>query len=105
MPRMRILNTSEQARLEQPPVFDSAERKRHFGFPRMVLETARGLRGSASQVGFLLSYGYFRATRRFFRADTMEEAWAAYQSARLRAFACRLAFASSGIVTGRPRRP
>ena len=69
MPRMRILSAANQTRLEQPPVFDSTERKRHFDFPRTVLETAQGMRRSTGRIGFLLSYGYFRADRRFFAPD------------------------------------
>lgn len=54
MPRMRILSAADQARLEQPPVFDSVERKRHFDFPRTVVETAQGMRSSTGRIGFLL---------------------------------------------------
>ena len=73
MPRMRILNTAEQARFEHPPVFDSAERKRHFDFSQSVLHAARGLRGPANRIGFLLAYGYFRAARRFFSPERFHE--------------------------------
>ena len=66
MPRMRILNTSEQTGIERPPVFTSSERKQHFDFSQPVLDMAEGLRGKTNQVGFLLAYGYFRATKRFF---------------------------------------
>lgn len=69
MPRMRILSAADQARLEQPPVFDSAERKRHLDFSRTVLEIAQGMRGPANRIGFLLSYGYFRTARRFFAPE------------------------------------
>ncbi|MCP5067980.1 MAG: DUF4158 domain-containing protein, partial [bacterium] len=66
MPRMRILNASEQTRLELPPVFDSAERKRYFDFPRSLIEITQDLRGPMNRLGFLLMCGYFRAARRFF---------------------------------------
>ena len=67
MPRMRILSAAEQDRIEHPPVFASAERKRYFEFPRSVMDVVRELRSPANQIGFLLAYGYFRAVRRFFR--------------------------------------
>ena len=73
MPRMRILNTAEQARFEHPPAFDCAERKRHFDFSQSVLHAARGLRGPANRIGFLLAYGYFRAARRFFSPERFHE--------------------------------
>ena len=66
MPRMRILNAAEQAHYGSPPVFSSAERKRVFDFSQSVMEAAHDLRSTANRIGFLLGYGYFRATRRFF---------------------------------------
>ncbi len=57
------------ARLEQPPVLDSAGRKRHFDFPRTALETAQTIRSPTGRIGFLLAYGYFRAARRFFAPE------------------------------------
>ncbi len=63
---MRILSAAEQDRFERPPTFDSTERKRYFEFPRSAIDVAEELRTPASQIGFLLAYGYFRATRRFF---------------------------------------
>ncbi len=73
MPRMRILNAAEQAHYHSPPVFNSVERKRFFDFSRSVMDAAHGLRSPASRVGFLLAYGYFRATRRFFPAERYHE--------------------------------
>ena len=42
MPRMRILNTAEQARFEHPPAFNSAERKRYFNFSQSVMDAGTG---------------------------------------------------------------
>ena len=67
MPRMNILNRTEQNTFDTPPVFNSAERKLFFDFPPSLLETALRLQKSASRISFLLSCGYFRATKRFFR--------------------------------------
>ena len=39
MPRMKVLNSIEQEAFEFPPVFNSAERKRHFDFPVGVSPT------------------------------------------------------------------
>ena len=73
MPRMRILSAAEQARFEHPPAFDSKERKRYLDFPGFVIDVARGLRDPVNRIGFLLAYGYFRATRRFFAPDAFHE--------------------------------
>ena len=73
MPRMRILSEAEQARFENPPAFDSAERKRYFDFGQSVMHVAQGLYGPANRIGFLLAYGYFRSSRRFFLPDGSHE--------------------------------
>lgn len=66
MPRMRILSTVEQEAFESPPEFTSVQRKQYFDFPRTLRQIACRLRTSCHQLGFLLSCGYFRATKRFF---------------------------------------
>lgn len=70
MPRMKVLNSVEREAFESPPLFNSAERKRCFDFPRAIREIAAGLRSATNQLCFLLSCGYFRATRRFYPART-----------------------------------
>ena len=72
MPRMRILNAAGRHALNIPG-FDSAERKRHFDFSQTVMHVARGLRGPANRIGFLLACGYFRASRRFFSPERFHE--------------------------------
>ena len=73
MPRMRILNAAEQARFEHPPAFNSAERKRYFDFSQSVMHAVQDLRSPVNRIGFLLAYGYFRATRRFFSPEQYHE--------------------------------
>ena len=83
MPRMRILSAAEQARFDHPPVFDSAERKKYLDFPGFVIDAAKGLRAPVNRIGFLLAYGYFRATRRFFAPETFHARDIAYVSRAL----------------------
>ena len=66
MPRMKVLNSIEQDAFEFPPVFNSAERKRHFDFPVAIQQIAAELRTPTNQLCFLLSCGYFKATHRFY---------------------------------------
>ena len=87
MPRMRILNAAEQARLEHPPVFNSAERKQFFDFSQSVMVTAHEMRSTTNRVGFLLAYGYFRATRRFFSPERYHDRDIAFVSRVVRASA------------------
>ena len=83
MPRMRILSAAEQARFEHPPVFDSTERKKYLDFPGFVIDAAKSLRAPVNRIGFLLAYGYFRATRRFFAPETFHARDIAYVSRAL----------------------
>lgn len=69
MPRMNILNKSEQAMFEDPPIFNSSERKRFFTFPNAIHQKAATLRKPSTQIGFLLSCGYFKASKKFFKPE------------------------------------
>jgi TnpA family transposase len=64
---MRILSTSEQDAFDKPPLFDHRERKRFFDLPKALMDMASGLRSPAGQMGFLLTCGYFKAAKRFYR--------------------------------------
>jgi len=68
MPRMNILNAVEQEAFESAPVFNSFQRKQYFDFPQAIQQT--NLRTPANQLCFLLSCGYFKASKRFFPART-----------------------------------
>jgi TnpA family transposase len=73
MPRMNILNKSEQAMFEDPPIFNSTERKRFFSFPNSIYKKAATLRKSSTKIGFLLSCGYFKATKKFFKSESFHQ--------------------------------
>jgi TnpA family transposase len=68
MPRLRILSKSEIDEFENPPLFDSHDRKKHFAFPPRLLELAEDMRKPANKVRFLVLAGYFKAARKFFGA-------------------------------------
>ena len=82
MPRMKVLNSLEQEAFETPPVFNSVERKRCFDFPTAIEHIAAGLRTPTNQLGFLLSCGYFRATKRFYAARSYHARDLAYLAER-----------------------
>ena len=66
MPRMNILNTSELERFQSPPIFNSDAQKRYFDFPEGIQAIIDNLRTPTNQVCFLISFGYFRASKKFF---------------------------------------
>ena len=66
MPKMKILNSSEQNIFESPPVFNSVERKRFFSLPLTLNESMENLKTPTNKVCFLATAGYFKARHRFF---------------------------------------
>jgi|SaaInlStandDraft_4_1057021.scaffolds.fasta_scaffold05891_3 TnpA family transposase len=85
MPRMKILDASEQAGFDKPPLFGSEERKRFFEFSATVLEIAERFRTPCHRIGFLLAYGYFRATKKFYLPLDYQPADIAYVAGHLNA--------------------
>lgn len=83
MPRMRILSASEQEVFDKPPLFDYRERKKFFSLPKGLLNTAKSMRRAEHQIQFLVSCGYFRATRRFFASTDFEPRDFAYVASQL----------------------
>ena len=67
---MKILNTIEQEAFESPPVFNSFQRKQYFDFPSAIQQAAASLRTPVNQLCFLLSCGYFKASKRLFPVQT-----------------------------------
>jgi len=67
MPRMNILSKSEQEKFNTPPIFTGYERKQFFTLTKPLEEIAETLRTSSTRIGFVLSCGYFKAAKKFFR--------------------------------------
>jgi TnpA family transposase len=80
---MRILNAVEKEAFDSPPAFNSAQRKQFFDLPRAVWERAAQLRTPTNQVCFVLSCGYFKATKRFFAPRAFHARDVEYVTARL----------------------
>jgi TnpA family transposase len=74
MPLLTILNTQDKKIFDAPPVFNSRERRRFFGyFPTDILKIAEELRTPTTKVCFLTVYGYFKATNKFFNRQFRKE--------------------------------
>jgi hypothetical protein len=67
MPRLQILTPAEQVAFDTPPSFNYAEREQFFHVSDSLVALLETLRTPTNQVGLLLTVGYFRATKRFFR--------------------------------------
>ena len=83
MPRMKILNGTEQMLFDRPPQMSGAERRRVFELPVAIWSAAHEIQSVPGRIGFLVSAGYFRSARRFFLAADFHERDIAYAAARL----------------------
>jgi hypothetical protein len=83
MPRMKILNSVEREVFDFPPIFNSVERKRCFDFPTPLQDIATSLRTASNQLVFLLSCGYFKATKRFYPVPTFHRRALTYVADRI----------------------
>ncbi len=73
MPRMAILSSVERDEFDAPPVFTMAQQHQYFEPPLLVLHQLKRLKTPTNQIGFLISYGYFRATWKFFPATQFRQ--------------------------------
>lgn len=82
MPRMQILTPAEHVKFDTPPHFHSVERKRFFDISHSLDPLLASFRTPTNQMCFVLTLGYFRATKRFFPRQ-FHDADAAYVAKQL----------------------
>ena len=63
---MSILNAEEKQAFDSPPVFNSVQRKQYFDVTPRIASTLKKLQSPTNRVCFLVTIGYFKATKRFF---------------------------------------
>jgi len=63
---LKILNPHDIESFEFPPKFTSEERKRYFYLMQWAQEFLNSLQTTQNKVGFIMQYGYFQNTGRFF---------------------------------------
>jgi hypothetical protein len=66
MARISVLSQQEAKEFDEPPIFDSIDRKRFFDMTVILQDTLDKLRTSSNKVLFLVSYAYFKAQKRFY---------------------------------------
>lgn len=73
MPRMQIWNRKEIAAYDNPPHFNTYQRKLFFQLPKSLEKKRSSLHNHTNQIGFYLMFGYFKATKRFFSPVRFDE--------------------------------
>jgi len=66
MPRRQILTPAEYTTFETPLALTNIQRQRFFNLSQSLLDLLSTFRTPTNQIGFVLTLGYFLATKRFF---------------------------------------
>ena len=66
MSLIKILNHNDIKSFDSPPEFHGEERKQSFYLPKWASELVDSFRTPTNKLGFILQFGYFKATNRFF---------------------------------------
>ena len=64
-----ILSPDLQDEFERPPAFSFIKQRHFFSIPGWMKPILRGLDSDINRVGFLLQWGYFRSSGRFFKTS------------------------------------
>ena len=72
MPRMKILNSIEWDSFDRPAKLNSFERKKFLTFPKDIVEFVSKMRSSSNALGFLLSFGYYRFSGKFYSPQSFQ---------------------------------
>jgi hypothetical protein len=73
MPSISILSKSEQRVYNQPPKFDYHEKKSYFKLPENLKSKIIEISNPSNLAIFILMFGYFKATNRFYKIDNDDE--------------------------------
>ncbi len=65
---IKILPPSEIKAFNSPPIFNAHERKQFFRPPKYIMDIITTFRTPTNKVGFILQFGYFKTTNKFFTA-------------------------------------
>ena len=73
MTKLVILPEDERNTFDSPAKLNAQERATCFALDKKLLKTIDALRTSTNKIGFLLQYGYFKATRKFYTSDQFRQ--------------------------------
>ena len=72
MTRISVLSNSEGKEFDEPPIFNSIDRKRFYDMTKVLQDALNRLRTPTNKVYFLVSYAYFKAEKRFYDGKLYE---------------------------------
>jgi len=66
MPRLHLLSSQEEKQLNIPPIFNEVHKKHFFSLPDQFKKELERLDTDFNEIVFIIFYGYFKSTNRFF---------------------------------------
>ncbi len=84
MSRIKILTPAEKKAFDTPPIFSTNERDEFFKLDETLSSMIAQLGSPINQAGFLLQFGYFKATGRFFSPECFSQDDVAYVMQKLK---------------------
>lgn len=73
MTKLVILPEDERRAFDSPAKLNTEERISCFALDKKLLSTIDALKTSTNKIGFLLQFGYFKATRKFYTSDQFKQ--------------------------------
>ncbi|MFN8579261.1 MAG: DUF4158 domain-containing protein [Candidatus Sericytochromatia bacterium] len=73
MPFPNILNKTQIREFDKPPVFKSEDRKIFFDIPKSLESDLFEMRNDTNKLIFILMFGYFKCSKKFFIPKTFNE--------------------------------
>ena len=70
MPRMKILKNEAKILFDNPPKFNSRERKYFFNLPHKLVIFYNSIKDESAKITFLIMSGYFYNNKKFFPTNT-----------------------------------
>ena len=78
MSQLAILSPAEKRKFDTPPSFSQADRHLYFSIPAHLRPIVSRISRFDNKIGFVLQWGYFRASARFYPIEQFKQRDIAY---------------------------
>jgi len=73
MPILRLLTPAEQRKFDSSPQLNQSQKQKFFSLNDDIEDHLAGMRKPVNKVGFLIQFGYFKASAKFFPSEQFRE--------------------------------
>ena len=104
MTQLTILTSPERRKFDAPPLLSQEERQQYFSIPGYLRPTVSRIARPDNKIGFVLQWGYFRASARFYPAEQFKQRDILYVKRILECSEVDLSHYAGTVVTRHRRR-